>query len=92
MIGDRAFAGCGNLENANVISENGAYEVHELGNGCFSGCSSLTAVYLKMESVSTARYGLSAFAGCTGIKKAVWLKNPYIGQRMFDGCTSLTSV
>ena len=70
-----------------------SYEVPEgvtsLGNGCFSGCTSLTSIILP----STLTLGESCFSGCTSLTSIVISEGiTSLGKYCFSGCTSITSI
>ena len=79
-----AFAKCGfkTLELPNTIKY--------VGDGAFSGCSSITAIDLPVY----AEYiGAGAFMGCSAIKSIqIPATIGYIGNGAFYGCSKLTTV
>ena len=56
-------------------------------NGCFSGCTSLETVELP---ASLRELGVSAFAGCTGLRRVILPAGvTRIRKSCFDGCIRL---
>ena len=64
--------------------------VTSIGNGAFSGCSSLTGITIPSSVTSI---GESAFESCTDLTSITIPKSvTSIGSNVFDGCTALTEV
>ena len=73
-----------------VPSSFGCYPVIAIGDGAFSGCSSLTSVTIP-ESVTSI--GDRAFIGCSSLTSVTIPKSvTSIGTLAFNDCSSLTSV
>ena len=65
-IGDRTFFGCSSLSSINIPDG-----VTSIGRWyTFSGCTSLTSINIP-ESVT--RIGNSAFSGCSGLTRVIYL-------------------
>ena len=76
------IAGCKNTICLNSVIS--------IGNGAFSGCTSLTSITIPK---SVTGIGENAFQNCTGLTNITIPKSvTSIGERAFDGCTSLTSI
>ena len=85
QIGASAFEGCSRL--ASVTMQEG---LELIGNGAFSGCTSITSVVVPG---SVEEIGTRAFMGCTGLTVLVLQEGiGTIGNSAFNGCTGLTSV
>lgn len=84
-IGERAFAGCRNLQNI-IITNN----VRGFGTGCFQGCTDLKRVTLE-EGIGCV--GNLCFYGCSSLPEII-LPNSiqYLGSQAFATCGLLTDV
>ena len=83
-IGERAF-----LYNETVITITLPATVTEAGEFAFSKCTNLTAVY---GSQHIATFAGSVFANSTALKEVDISGAKTIGNYLFSGCTSLSSV
>ena len=84
-----AFAGCSNLESANIKSDN---EIGKWGTNIFNGCTNLSAVTISAISSSNITVSADTFSGCTNLRicnLASGVKT--IGNNTFRGKTNLTS-
>ena len=73
-----------------VTYENANYSVTSIGNGAFSGCSSLTSVTIPQKVTSIRDY---AFYGCSDLT-SVTIPNSVtsIGEWAFANCSDLISI
>lgn len=88
-IGEKAFYNCSSLTT--VTLNEGLKTIY---SGAFKNCVSLKSVVIP-STVSSA-YGSyyasgGAFEACSGLTSAT-IKGSVVGDRMFFGCTSLTSI
>lgn len=66
------------------------WKVRTIGNGAFSGCTSLQDVSF---SLNMTEIGEDAFSGCSGLQSALLPDNVRkIGQRAFLNCSSMKTV
>ena len=86
-IGKYAFA---NLENLGSINLDAATQLEDLGEGVFSGCTSLTDLYVVAGGVTALP---DHFAdGCTALVNTTMTDSiTEVGDFAFNGCTSLRS-
>ena len=78
---------CDNSNIKKVVIEE---DVTSIGNGAFSGCSSLTGITIPSSVTSI---GESAFESCTDLTSITIPKSvTSIGSNVFGGCTALTEV
>ena len=78
---------CDNSNIKKVVIEE---DVTSIGNGAFSGCSSLTDITIPSSVTSI---GESAFESCTDLTSITIPKSvTSIGSNVFGGCTALTEV
>lgn len=81
-IGKEAFSGT-------IIRSLNITNVEEIGNGAFSGCTSLESVSVNKLKV----IGSSAFNGCLALTDFSFPNSVYeIGDKAFAGCIKLSSV
>ncbi len=106
-IGERAFAGCKNLEkvslnpNGNVIIDKEAFSgCQNLSNTCYFG--NVTSIkdgafkncsgLKELLLSSTQEIGTEAFKGCENLDSVVLPELESIGEGAFDDCNSLSAV
>ena len=93
-IGERAFAGCANLETVEfstaIFSQ--TCRLASIGPGVFMSCSSLKTVVIG-DSQGSYTIGNAAFASDTALESITFGKGlTSIGADAFSNCTSLTNV
>ncbi len=82
VIGDRAFANCKQLCEANI-----KHTVTTLGKEVFAGCTALHLVYLPSN---LHEIGEGIFSGCESLTRAALPSGiTYIPARMYEGCKQL---
>lgn len=73
-----------------VAYEDNMYDVTNIGNNAFNGCSDLTSVTIPN---SVTNIGDDTFYKCSGLTSVTIPNNvTSIGRSAFDGCSALTSV
>lgn len=73
-----------------VSYKGNSYEVLEIGNSAFSGCTSLTSINIPQ---SVTAIGWNAFSGCTALATIIIPKGvSSIGSGAFSDCKSLASI
>lgn len=83
LINSYAFSQCNSLSRINIGDS-----VNKLGDGCFTGCSSLEEA--KFGNVS--EIGTQVFSDCTSLKEVQLGGISEIKYRAFHNCSSLNSV
>ena len=78
------FDGCGKLKNVTITEG-----VKSISGYTFNNCLSLTEITLPSSLTSIGSY---AFSGSSFISILIPEGVKYIGERAFDGCSSLTSI
>lgn len=82
--GYAAFNGCTSLENVNFPPS-----LYYIGNGAFSGCTSLARIDLS----NITYIGINAFDGCSKLNDLVDTSNvETLGSQSFNNCKSLQSI
>ena len=86
-IGKEAFRGCGQLREIEIPAS-----VEEIGEACFSGCSSLSRVTFACGS-AVRRIGKAAFRECKNLRE---MENPAdvesLGDYCFRECAGLQTI
>lgn len=86
-IGARAFMGCYNLSDGNLIPAH----LHALGEGAFYECASLSGSIDLAETLLT-EIPAGCFYRCEKLEEVTLGLCQFIGRGAFMGCTSLTKV
>ncbi|GAB6390992.1 MAG: leucine-rich repeat domain-containing protein [Treponematales bacterium] len=92
-IGEEAFEDCAGLTSVTIPGS-----VTSIGRSAFDRCTGLTSVTIPSSVTEIGYYSYSdsyrfggAFSDCTGLISAT-IQSSVIGEAMFSGCSSLTSV
>lgn len=89
-IGDASFKNCTGLKRVNCLEPNTTTIVTQIGNEAFRN-TGLEEVDVQLSNGGSygATCGSYVFADCSELTSATLDRNPYLGEYMFQNCTSL---